>query len=113
MEVDSWLRLAAPPAVENRRRDPNALRKNLHAGKLFWRRNSLPPSAQGIQIPCLPLPPSVSVAAQTVDLKNFSPFFGRRRGARLSRRQGNAGNRRESGDRKRPSQIEEAMPQFE
>jgi hypothetical protein len=68
-----------------------------------------PPSAQGIQIPGLPLPPSVSVAAQTVHLKNFSPLLGVAGAPVFSAARETQG----SGDRKRPSQIEEAMPQFE
>jgi hypothetical protein len=103
MEVESWLGLAAPPIVENgsrilavKRFDPNALRKYLHTAKLLGVEIPCHPSAQGIRIPCLPLPPSVSVAAQTVDLKTFSPLL-RVAGAPVfpagRETQGNAGKR--------------------
>jgi hypothetical protein len=67
------------------------------------------PSAQGIQIPCLPFPPSISVAAQTVDLKNFSPLLGVAGAPVFPAARETQG----SGDRRRPSQTEKAMPQFE
>jgi hypothetical protein len=82
MEVDSWLGPAAAPIVKDRRR---ILAINLltpmPCQKIFTPRGFLgaefpwSPPAQGIQIPCLPLPPSVSIAAQPFDLKTFGQLL--------------------------------------